>query len=1297
VIPTLNALNALCPSCAYEPRFAWLSGTRSRVGTKTQTKLSLMQDTSTRGDSSAQKLLPSSGVRLKFLRPMLAALLGCVVGNGAARAQPFSLVLSNKWSVAPDSRYYLPGASGGQPRSLAINRTTGNVLVPSLQGGSNHIAVLNGGDGADLGSLSGGGVVTATGFAALLGIGVADDGAIYACNGDNASGQFKVYRWSAEDLTGAAAPAVAFGGDNGNSPGPVKTRIGDSFCVSGAGTRALLVASGSGSPYFTVFTTADGTNFRAHQFPIPATVGAGGFNRTLAWDGANQAFWGGAYNSPKLYYTAFNLADQTATVLSNLTLSASMGMCAARAVEGVTVLAGIQDNGLEPSASRRLLVYDLKNLGAIALGGNVPFPSGGLADANTTGQADIGAGMVVALSTQGGIVALNYFLQAASAPAITQAPVGAVGVFPAYTLSVGASGAQPLRYQWLASSQATNLPSTFTNIPGAVSAAYTLPYPVTNYFAVVVTNAQASVTSAPVFVSLLPAVVSTVVTQLWRLPPGANGYPYLSPADNATRGIGYDPLSQRVVVSGMSGGAAIHLLDADTGADLGVMDLSQANLGGGTFAVDQVGVADDGAVFAGNLALPGQTFNLNYWPAPRADATAYNAYNDALSSTLANTGDRWGDALAVRGAGVAAQVLLGSRSGANVALLTTADGSNFVANVIPIALAPPGFAANGIAFGDGNTLWAKADLGDLYQVRFDPVSLTGAVVFDYSAPAQIPAAMVGVAVDPARGILAGIVLSDTPQDLQLFQLTGGADSPVLFDQAFFASANLNGNANAAIALKFPRAYGLDVNNGLVALSYGIPPTAPPQLIAPPASQTVYTNDPNVALSVSVSGSLPLYFQWRRNGANLPGATAETYRLHYPPPSASGYYDVVVRNIAGALTSAPPALLTVMTPASSGVVTQLWAVAAGARPYLDGYSYAARGLAWDPLTGTALVADHDSIYVLDAANGADLFSLNTLGLPSGYFTLDQIVVAEDGAVFAGNLSLDGTDFALTRWDSVSANASLFAAFGPGDPGNGSGDRWGDTLSARGAGARAELLAGSYRGTNAVLFTTSDGLNFTPTLLAVSGVPAGFAGLGLAFGAGDTFWAKSPDHDLYWVAFDRIAGTAAVKFSYPAGPQIDLSLAGIGVDASMGLLGGVAFTDTPNDLQLYLLSGNANAPALVDQVFFPTLNLNGQYNAATVLKAGRAFSLDVNNGLVALSYGRPATPPALIVAIAYRSGSGATLTWRSFAGRSYQVLYQDALGDPVWKPIGPSISGDAATVSYQDVSAGGAARYYRVQSF
>jgi hypothetical protein len=662
--------------------------------------------------------------------------------------------------------------------------------------------------------------------------------------------------------------------------------------------------------------------------------------------------------------------------------------------------------------------------------------------------------------------------------------------------------------------------------------------------------------------------------------------------------------------------------------------------------------------------------------------------------------------MAVRGAGTGTQILLGSK-GTNVVLFQTSDGLNYTPTLIPITNVPSGFSGNGVAFGPGNTFWAKTYGGNLFEVAFDPVGAIGGAVLDYqTGTGQIPSAMSGVGVDPVNNIFGGIDMADRNNDLQLFQLTGTSDAPVLFDQAFFPAYNANGNQNAVVVMKFPRAYGLDVNNGIVAVTYGVPATTAPTITSPPASQTAYTNDPAVVFTVGVSGSLPLYYQWRFNGTNISGATLRSLTLSDPPLTDAGSYDVIVHNVAGAQTSTPPAVLTLLVPTTSTVVTQLWTLAGGSRPYLDSSTYDTRGLAYDTNTATVLVANNSAIYVLSATDGSDQFQLNVAGVYNGGYDgwlFDQVGVAADGVVYAANLygaSLGGSGFSITSWSAVSSGATLNQAYGGAtgaDPGNGSGDRWGDTLDVRGSGVNTEILLGSYSGTNVSLLTTTDGQTFTANPIAVNNVPAGFSGQGIAFGAGDTFWAKSPGYNLRQVSFERVTWTGTAVQVFTAGTQFPSAFDGIGVDVATDILGGVNFSDNPNDLQLFLLSGNTNSPALFDQTFFGSNNQNGQLNAATTLKGGKAFSLDVNNGVVALAYAVPPAPPVTIISVTNHPGTGVTLTWNNcFNGHNYQLVYKGALTNGTWHPIGSPVTAVGPTASATDTSPLTTARFYRVQS-
>jgi hypothetical protein len=85
----------------------------------------------------------------------------------------------------------------------------------------------------------------------------------------------------------------------------------------------------------------------------------------------------------------------------------------------------------------------------------------------------------------------------------------------------------------------------------------------------------------------------------------------------------------------------------------------------------------------------------------------------------------------------------------------------------------------------------------------------------------------------------------------------------------------------------------------------------PQFTTQPLSQRTKLGS-SLTLSVAVNGTPPWSYQWRLNGANIPGATNATYTIVSVRLEDSGSYTVVVANEAGALTS-DPAEVTIELP------------------------------------------------------------------------------------------------------------------------------------------------------------------------------------------------------------------------------------------------------------------------------------------------------------------------------------------------------------------------------------------------
>ena len=78
----------------------------------------------------------------------------------------------------------------------------------------------------------------------------------------------------------------------------------------------------------------------------------------------------------------------------------------------------------------------------------------------------------------------------------------------------------------------------------------------------------------------------------------------------------------------------------------------------------------------------------------------------------------------------------------------------------------------------------------------------------------------------------------------------------------------------------------------------------PPVITPTSSfnsQSVFVGG-SATFTITATGDAPLFYQWRRDGAELPGQTNRTLTIGTAQPPNAGDYDVVVSNAAGPVTS-----------------------------------------------------------------------------------------------------------------------------------------------------------------------------------------------------------------------------------------------------------------------------------------------------------------------------------------------------------------------------------------------------------
>lgn len=513
---------------------------------------------------------------------LTASFTGTVFGQGSPSLTP-------KWNVPASSRTYL-GTTSNWPRGVAINPVTGHVLVPLASITDPYppeIRILSGVDGSDIGTLNVTGVSGGhAGRFPVDQIGVADDGVIYCATLAVNTPVFQIWRWASE----AAAPTSAFGPANG---GPVAERIGDSFAVRGAGTKTQLIAAGGPTQVnvnFTVFTTADGANFVAHQFPLPAGVAANEAGRGIAFDGTNDAFYCMSANSTTIHHIGFNLANGTSTLLNNVTLPApSLGLCL-YSQDGFTIVPTIQDTyNVSPHG---ITVFDLTDpsVAVVATGGNAYFPGPAVLDGNATGATSARGNLVVGLSTHNGLVALTLST-ITNPPVIVLQPQDFTS-FPGTAstnaiFSVSVSGSAPFSYQWsrngtpIANATAKSL--TITNVQPADVGQYTVK----------VTNVKTNVTSIAAKLNL-----------------ANTGYPAAIAADNPIAYWRLDETGGTVVrdVWGSHHGSTRNVSLGQPGCSM--IDSNRAAGFDSTVSQSEVLVPHDAAMDFTNLTTP---FTLEGW------------------------------------------------------------------------------------------------------------------------------------------------------------------------------------------------------------------------------------------------------------------------------------------------------------------------------------------------------------------------------------------------------------------------------------------------------------------------------------------------------------------------------------------------------------------------------------------------------------------------------------------------------------------------------------------------------------
>ena len=447
-----------------------------------------------------------------------------------------------------------------------------------------------------------------------------------------------------------------------------------------------------------------------------------------------------------------------------------------------------------------------------------------------------------------------------TAPSITASPAAAnVNAGNNASFAVVAAGSTPLYFQWLKNGVPL---ANGGNLSGATTATLTVasvsPADAGNY-SVLASNAVGSATSAA---AALTVIVPPVIT------------------------------SQPVAQTGAAAGSAVFSVTATGTAPLSYQWLKNgAAIANGTkfsgATTTTLTVSSIAAADAGNYSITVTN--------PAGSVTSSGAALTVVTSPAITT----------------PPTSLSVAAGNAASFAVTAAGSTplyfqWLKNSAPLA--------NG-----GNLSGATTATLNISSTTTSDAGAYSVIVSNALGTATSASATLAVAVPPAivnpptdATVVAGNNVS--------FTITASGTAPLNYQWRKNGSA-ISGATTAALTLANVAAadaatYSVTVTNAVgsvTSASATLTVLLPPAITTPPTNTSIVLGSPT-SFTATASGTLPLNFQWLKNGAAIPGATSNVLTLSATTTNDSGSYAVVVTNTVGSVASSSAALTVLVPPA-----------------------------------------------------------------------------------------------------------------------------------------------------------------------------------------------------------------------------------------------------------------------------------------------------------------------------------------------------------------------------------------------
>jgi len=485
-------------------------------------------------------------------------------------------------------------------------------------------------------------------------------------------------------------------------------------------------------------------------------------------------------------------------------------------------------------------------------------------------------------------------------------PAGTIYSTQPFTLSIDVYGEGPLDYQWRHDGTVVGTSQDYTQPNAALADG--------GNYDVIVSNAHGSVTSAVAVVTITPPELPTVD----QPPASLSIYPGGSVTFTVGVGSGTPPFTYQWMHAGtnLPGATDMTLLVSNIGtAEAGQYTVGVTNIAGGvvsdpgtlTLLTPPEGTYESAAVAAGPVA---------YWRfGETSGATAFDyagGHNASIfpSVTMSTPGPS-----SPAYAGFAANNTAFSFNGTDSGLET---GSLGLPGPISVAawINPNGLSGNRAIVGENASWFFKLDGG---QLRFT----TPGILDHNSSGASLQAGewqYVAVTFQPgaaqgAKFYVNGQFISSTTAS----SLTPG-NSAVWIGTNQWAGQVFDG------AIDEVAVYNKILSPDTIAAMYAqalYGSTTAPLVLQAPTSQEIALGLP-VTFTVQAGGSVPLSYQWSKDGTPIAGATTSVLALGSATFADAGDYTVTIANAVGSAdTTATPATLTVLpTPSFANVTNDL---------------------------------------------------------------------------------------------------------------------------------------------------------------------------------------------------------------------------------------------------------------------------------------------------------------------------------------------------------------------------------------